>query len=56
MTAKIWIARAIWYLGLLAVANVVLADATLRPGDQIENEARGCAGDRYFFGKWYLHD
>jgi len=36
MTAKNWITRAICFLGLLAIASVVLADATLRPGDQIE--------------------
>ncbi len=41
MTAKIWVARAIWFLGLLGIANVVLADATLRPGDQIEMKLAG---------------
>jgi polysaccharide biosynthesis/export protein VpsN len=35
MTPKNWIAPAIWCLGALAVANIALADATLRPGDQI---------------------
>lgn len=41
MTAKIWVAHAIWFLGLLGIANVVLADATLRPGDQIEMKLAG---------------
>jgi polysaccharide biosynthesis/export protein VpsN len=41
MTAKNSIARAIWLLGLLSVANPALADATLRLGDQIEMKLGG---------------
>jgi hypothetical protein len=33
MSTQVWIARAICFLSLLGIANVVLADATLRTGD-----------------------
>ena len=33
MSTQVWMAHAIWSLSLLGVANVVLADATLRKGD-----------------------
>ena len=41
MTAKNWIGRTIWLVFLLLASNVVLADATLRPGDQIEMKLGG---------------
>jgi protein involved in polysaccharide export with SLBB domain len=41
MSTQVWFARAIWFLSLLGVANVVLADATLRTGDQIEMKLGG---------------
>ena len=41
MSAKNWIASAISFLGLLLVAQIALADAILRPGDQIEMKLGG---------------
>ena len=41
MTAKNSIGRTIWLVFLLLPCNVFLADATLRPGDQIERKLGG---------------
>jgi protein involved in polysaccharide export with SLBB domain len=41
MTAKNWMTLPILFLDLVAMTNLVFADATLRPGDQIEMKLGG---------------
>jgi polysaccharide export outer membrane protein len=41
MSTKLWIGRAAWLLNLVFVTSVAVADAGLRPGDQIELKLSG---------------
>jgi polysaccharide export outer membrane protein len=41
MRTKVWMLRAVWPLNLIFVTSVVVADAGLRPGDQIELKLGG---------------
>jgi protein involved in polysaccharide export with SLBB domain len=42
MTAKNWIGLTIWLVFLLLASNIVLADAIVLPGDQIERNLGVC--------------
>lgn len=41
MNTKVWLWRAAWLLSLVFVSRVAVADAVLRPGDQIELKLSG---------------